>query len=911
MVGVLLVAAMLLQPQASGTVTGPMPAPAAIANDTGALSHNNGRVPPVARALRITAAPHVDGRLDDAAWTAAEPITEFTQNVPREGQPASERTEVRIVYDDVAVYVGARMFDGEPGRIVAKLGRRDSYTNSDAFTVSFDSYLDHRTSFQFGVNPAGVKSDQITSDDQGFGDDSWDPVWEVVTQVDSLGWTAELRIPLSQLRYPPAAEQVWGVNVSRFIQRKAESAEWAWSAQTERGFASFFGHVFGLAGLPQPRRLELLPYATARQERVPPGDPADPFNDGSRELGNAGLDLKYGLTSNLTVGATFNPDFGQVELDPAFVNLTAFEQFFQERRPFFVEGAGIFNFGGGGGFGGTQYFYSRRVGRTPQGYAPYRGPGTFTDGPDNTTILGAAKLSGRTGGGWTVGLLEAVTAREYATTDSAGVRIRDEVGPVTNYFVGRGKRDFRGGASQIGFMATAVHRDLRDPDLAFLRSAAYAAGLDFSHRFARNRYSVSGSFGASHVRGDTLAIQRAQLSSARYFQRPDAGYVEYKPGRRSLGGWRGALSFGRISGNLTYSVNANATSPGFELNDAGFQTSADDAGTSASVNRRWTRPGKVFRQAQIGFNAGAGWNFGGVRTNTYLGAFGFGQLLNYWNLNASLFASAAALSDGLTRGGPLGYSPASGSVFVGVSTDFRKPWQVFVGVNHFESEIGANFRSVFTEFSWRPSGAVSISMGPGLNYSRTVQQFVMPVVDSTATATFGHRYVFAEIDQRGVDLTTRLDLTVSPTLSLQLFAQPFVSTGDYSRFKELRRPRRADFIVYGEEPGSTLECYDAASGGIPCAGPVAPSYYVADPDGPAPRPSTLIFNPDFAFRSLRGNAVLRWEYRPGSTLFFVWTTSCSAFSGDPRFSVGDDIQHLCQGPSANVVAVKMNYWLSF
>ncbi len=889
------------------TVTGPVPAPAAIASDTGTMRHTNGRTPPVAAAMRLTgAAIHLDGRLDEPVWEQAEPITSFTQTVPHEGDPATERTEVRVVYDDEAVYVAARLFDSDPAGIRSQLARRDAYTEADRFEAAFDSYHDHNSSFVFGVNPSAVKTDHLIGQDGYSYDEGWDPVWDVATSRDSLGWTVEMRIPLSQLRFSTAETQVWGVQFFRHIQRKAEDDVFAWSAQNERGYASFFGHLFGLSHLPQPRRLEVLPYTTAREERINPGAAGNPFNDGSREIASAGLDLKYGLTSNLTLDATFNPDFGQVEADPAFVNLSAFEQFFEERRPFFIEGVDIFR------FGGEQFFYSRRIGREPQGSANDRGG--YVDQPQQSSIIGAAKLSGRTAGGWSIGLLEAATAREFATVDSAGVRFQDQVEPFTNYFVMRGKRDFHGGSNQVGFMATAVNRNIDDPRLSFLRTSAYTGGVDFGHRFSHNRYNLTGSFGFSRVAGDTAAIRRAQRSSARYYQRPDAPESDYDSTRTSLTGWFATLSLQKEAGRYQFGLYTEAISPGFDLNDAGFLTSANYAVASAFFNRRWTRPGKVFRYVFLGNNAGANVNFAGVRTNLRYNFNSFFQFLNYWGVDAHYNVNFRSLSQTLTRGGPLAYSPTSWNVNGGVSTDSRKRLSLSLYSSYSENLIGGWGWYLGPYLSIRPTSATSISIGPSYSSTNAILQFVGSVADSTAPTTFGRRYIFAQIQQRALDLTTRLNVTFTPRLSLQLYAQPFVATGDYYRFKELARPRSFDYVYYGETPSSSLtpHCFDAASTEVACgAGAPAPAYYDADPDGAGPRPAVQVGNPDFSSRSLRGNAVLRWEYRPGSTLFFVWTTSCSAFSGDPRFSAGDDVQHLCQGPSDNVFAVKMNYWLSF
>jgi hypothetical protein len=864
-------AALALQQQSLPPVHGALP----VAVDTAALRHNNGRTPPFMLAVRVTAgAPRVDGRLDDAVWAQAEPVTQFRQTNPVDGNPASERTEVRVAYTDDAIYVGARMFDSDPARISAQLGRRDALGQSDFFEVDFDSYHDHRTSFQFYVNPLGVKRDLVASNDIGNGDAGWDPVWDAATSRDSLGWTAELRIPLSQLRFPNAPAQVWGINFYRYIQRKAESDLWGYFSQTDQGYASFFGHLLGLQNLPQPRRLELLPYVTGVEERIDPGAANNPFNDGSREVGRFGLDLKYGLTSNLTLNGTVNPDFGQVEADPAEVNLTAYETYFSERRPFFVEGADIFSTTSPGFIpvSGAQFLYSRRIGRAPQGSAGYHGDGAFTDEPTSTTILGATKLTGRTAGGWSVGLLDAVTAREFAAVDSAGVRFRDEVEPLTNYAVVRAKRDFGGGTSTLGLIGTAVDRRIDDARLDFLRTSAYAGGVDFGHRFNRGRYSLYAALGFSTIRGDTLAIQAAQRSSARYYQRPDADYVAYDPTRTSLAGWNAAVGVSKDEGATNYALGASATSPGFEINDLGYQTRADRVTLNLWSGHRWTRPGRVFHSASVTAGGNLGWNFGGDRTATSVNASAYGQFLNYWGVNLSVSRGLRVVNDGLLRGGPAGIQPANWSIDGSVSSDYRKRVQGYVEYQYARNELSGWGSYWYASLSIRPTSTISISAGPSYSVSLTPQQYVTAFTDPGAVATFGRRYVFAEILQHSLDLTTRLDVTVTPRLSLQLYAQPFVATGAYRGFKTLTAPRTTAYVPFADS--------SALGGG------------------------------DFNYRSLRGNAVLRWEYRPGSTLFLVWTTSCSAYAPDPAFNAAQDVRRLCQGKSDNVFAVKMNYWLS-
>jgi hypothetical protein len=888
-------------------------APAPFAADTVLLRHANGRVPRTVVATRVARAPAVDGRLDDDAWRQAQPVGGFIQIDPREGQPASESTLVWIAYDDHAIYVGARLFDSEPHQVERRLGRRDGFLESDMFFVNFDSYHDHRTAFEFAVTSTGVKQDDITSNDFFFGDRSWDPVWEVKTSIDSLGWVAEMRIPFSQLRFPPGDEQLWGVQFFRNVFRKNEQSMLEFVGKTETGYASRFAHLVGIGGVPQPRRLEVLPYAVGRATARPVADAADPFDQSREYFGGAGADFKYGVTSGLTLDAAINPDFGQVESDPAFVNLSAFEQFLSERRPFFVEGANIFDFSQGGfiSFGGTpQYFYSRRIGQPPHGYPdPATAGPVFVDAPTASTILGAAKLTGKTANGWSIGVLDAVTAREFATVDTSGSRYRDEVEPLTNHFVGRLRREFRG-TTGIGLLGTAVQRHLRGPALRFLHAQAYALAGDFFHRWRGNTYSLSGSAGMSLVRGDTLALQVTQLSSARYFQRPDQNRVRYDSTRTSLWGASADLQMSKDGGSTNWAVGASTTTPGFEVNDLGFQTRVDRISGAVFLGHRWTKPGKVFRQASASVSGGPSWNYDGDLIGASVGAFQFGQFPNYWGYNVNLGYSFPALDDRLTRGGPITAEPAEFRVGGGFFSDSRKRVNGNLFTFYERTSAGGWFIGFFPGISVRPTSALELSVEPNVTFGRGVAQFVRQQPDTLfATATFGQRYVFATIDRRTVDMTLRMNLTMSPVLSFQLYVQPFTFSGDFADYKELAAPRTFDFLVYGRGGASESQAVVDTTTGQTVG-------YVVDPDGPGPgtAPAFFIENLDFTTSSFQSNAVLRWEYRPGSTVFLVWTLGHGSFrSYDATAGVGDELADLLlfrRAKPTHTLQVKLNYWLS-
>jgi len=871
-------------------------------------------VPATFTATRVAPAarPVLDGQLDDPAWTRATPIEGLMQRDPLEGAAATEQVDVRILYDAEALYIGARLFDSSPQEIIRRLGRRDVNTHSDEFRVLLDSYHDRRTAFEFIVNAAGVKRDLLLGDDGGYSDDSWDAVWEAATAVDSLGWTVEMRIPLSQLRFSGASLQVWGVRFERWIERKNELDMLPLVRKTESGVASRFADLQGLADLPAPRHVELLPYVVGRGHYDTPDSPSDPFDHGSTYLGNVGGDLKYGVTSNITLDASINPDFGQVQLDPAFVNLSAFEVQLEEKRPFFVEGGNIFGFAGNGsGFAKLsdrpQFFYSRRIGQPPQREVSLE-DSQFVDMPPSSTILGAAKLSGRRANGWSIGVLDAVTAREWATVFDAKTDLRHshEVEPLTNYFVGRLKRDLRHGNTTIGFVATAVNRDLDTTALNTLGSAAYTGGVDFFHRWGHNTYTLAASLGGSYIRGDTAALNAAQQSSSRYYQRPDAKSFHYNALRTSLAGTTGDVFLNRVGGPWTWSVAGEFVSPGFEVNDLGFQERVDRVSAEVAGRRRWTRPGKLFHHALLEVSLDRGWNYDGDPIQRKVGMYAFGVFRNFWVAELTTSYSGGAIDDRLTRGGPLARTPPSWYVSADAYTDDHKQASVYAFAAATHDTAGGWSLELLPKLTLRPSSAVSLSIAPEYFTGRFAAQYVQAV---SATATDSARYVFANLIEHQVSATLQLNATFSPTLSFQLYAQPFTFTGAYRGFKELRAPQTFTFNTYGRDNGSTIT--PGAPGDTVCnTGPT--ECFRVDPDGPGSAPAFGLYNPDFRTRSLSVKAVWRWEYRPGSTIFLAWTHSRSNyFPFDASFDVARDFgRELFLDRPTNVLLVKFNYWLS-
>jgi len=869
--------------------------------------------PPEVRAVQLREPIHLDGKLDEGVWRTAPAATGLRQAQPHSGDSATQRTEVRFAYDDAAIYVGARMYDDSGARGVrTRLVRRDADMNSDYLEVIFDTYHDHIGRLFFQVNPSGVKQD--ANGLGGGADPSWDPVWEVATNVDSLGWTAELRIPFSQLRYPAtSAEQTWGLQIWRQENRLNELSQWAWWRLDETGGPSMFGHLQGLVITHPPGRAEVTPYLVGRSSNVP-GNRSDPFFDPHALDGRVGGDAMYRVTSNLTLNATVNPDFGQVEVDPAVVNLSAFETFFDEKRPFFVEGAGYFGLGGFSCFfcsnvSSLSMLATRRIGRPPQ-VSPFRAglPTSveYADMPENSTILGAAKLTGRTPSGWSIGALDAVTKRERAPVDfTDATRGQFEVEPATNYFAARAAKDLSGGATQIKAMATSVYRDLGDPYLqSRLSHHSEAFGVSSDSWWGKRTYRLMAQLAGTHVEGDTTAMRRIRFGSAHFFQRPDRpDTADARAPRTGMAGLGGYARLSKEQGHWLWEVATNFRTPAYNNNDIAFFSRADYWWMSANIFPLWTKPTKWYRQLLFIAGGQQQYTFDGDLNGRQGQLFGQLQTLSYWNLSGFWIHQPSVFDDRLTRGGPLVRVPANDYYSLNVNTDSRK-----AVVGQFNANYGCNTEGDCSKgaslgLELRPRSNVTVSLNPSVNRSETGFQFVDSYADQTATSFSGTRYVFAHLMQRSVSMDTRFNVTFSPTTTLELFVQPLIATGAYSRYNVYAAPRTAQRLEYGKDFGTVVV--------QPAANPSRdPATILLNAGGGAP--TDTLTDPSFTFRSLRGNAVLRWEYRPGSTLFVVWTRSSRIPDlprGDIRF--GDDASALFRGPSENIFLVKMTYWLGF
>ena len=816
---------------------------------------------------KSAAAIRAGGDLTDEFWQTVTPTDAFLQREPEEGGVPSQRTEFRVAYDATTLYVKVRAYDTDAGKIVSYLTRRDGDSPSDWIRVLVDSYHDKRTAYEFGVNPAGVKFDRYWYNDNNS-DDSWDAIWDVKVSRDAAGWTADFRIPFSQVRFNPSESIVFGFAVSRQIGRLNQTSTWPLLARSATGYVSSFGELVGLSMRASPKRLELAPYTVANLTRQRTG--GNPLLSSSAKEIAIGLDAKYAVTPGLTLTTTVNPDFGQVEADPAVVNLSAFETFFSERRPFFVEGSGTFNFDDGCWNGPCSMFYSRRVGRAPHGTDNLPGgDNVYTDYPRQSTILGAAKLTGRVGT-FSVGAMYAVTQEETATIVDGVQRSQQAVEPTTSYAIGRARREFAN-QSSVGVMMTATNRRLPGT-MQFLPNSAYTGGVDFDARF-KKFYSLTGYVATSRVNGAPDAIEALQENSRHYYQRPDATSFSVDPARSSLSGTSGRIGINKIGGQrLRFGSQVGFKSPGFDLNDTGFLRRADERWLLNWFQIRSDVPNKWFRSRNLNVNEYAVWNSDGDKLVNGFNVNGSATFVNNWQAGGGVNTNKLTLDDRTTRGGPVVYGEGFDNFWSWFNSDNRRKLSAnfFSGAGH--NGLGSWFAEQEWSITFRPISPLTITSGVRVNRAVNDTQWTGRVTDTA------NHYVFARINQTTVSLAQRLNFTMTPNLSLQLYAEPFVSGGDYSAYKQLIDGRSLD---YGQRYAPYA--YDIAANG----------------------------DPDFNVKSFRTTNVLRWEYKPGSTLFVVWQQARENDAVPGGFRVGRDLHDIFGVPPRNVFLVKLAYWVNY
>jgi hypothetical protein len=831
----------------------------------------------------------IDGRLDEEAWDQAVAITDFVQKEPVEGAPPSEPTEVRIVYDNSAVYIGARMHDRGHAGIQAPLGRRDDIEDqAEYLLVSLDTFQDRLTAYAFGVSATGVRMDrQYRQDNETNLDEGFDPVWEARTTIDAEGWTAELWIPFSQLRFNERPEHVWGMNIQRSTPTLNEMDYWVPVPRTERGWASRFGDLRGIQGVRPTRRIEVLPYIAGGSTINGNRSPGNPFDDGRNLTSRVGVDLKMGLGPSLTLEATVNPDFGQVEADPAEVNLSAFETFFAEKRPFFTEGANLLNLAQANNF-----FYSRRIGASPTVSLS----GDYVDYPSTSTILASAKLTGRLSSGLSVGVLGAVTDEEYGrvfNVDSVGIA-RTRVAPRTTYGVARVQQEFGRLASTVSIMGTVVHRDLGegDPLAELLPRRAFTGSGDSALRFKDGEYQIRSYAGFTYVQGEATAIARKQRSNAHLFQRPDKDYSPYDPTRTVLNGYKAGGTLERVSGrHWLWNTTIDFESPGFDPNDTGRLMASDGVRFNWAVRYRETTPGERFRTYAINFTQSNVFNYalnrqtGNARLELNL------TWLNFWNTTVSTGPDFRFLDAAQTRGGPLMGTPRGWTVTGSIRSRAaaRTVWNG--GITLATDEQDGGTVNVNAGLSVRPGSQWQVSVTPRYIRETNSQQYVT-TRDGGRSETYGQRYIFSYIDRSTFSTQIRMGYTFRPDLTLDIYAEPFAASGHYYNFGELAAPRARDLRSYGVAPETTVSVQPDGSRIVIDGGQ-----------------TFTLGNEDFNDRSFRSNVVLRWEWRPGSTLHLVWQQDRRGETNTGERVGAGDLFGAFDHAGSNFFVVKTSFWL--
>jgi len=839
-------------------------------------------------------APRLDGRVDDPAWQLVEWSGDFVQRQPTDGAQPTHQTRFKVLYDDDALYFAFRAYD-DPARVTSRLARRDWFPG-DWIEVNIDSRGDRRTAYSFTLSLSSTRGDEYISDDGQSWDGNWDPVWEGATAIDAEGWTAEMRIPLSQLRFDARSERTWGLQVQRNLFREGERSTWQEIPRDTRGWVSKFGDLCGIADLAPAGRAEILPYVVAQHARYAPED-GNPFRDGTDNRLSAGLDAKLGLGNDFSLDLTVNPDFGQVEADPSEVNLTAFETFFQEKRPFFVEGADVFSLPlapaiTGGPFTRDRLFYSRRIGRSPS-YSPDLAADEYADLPGQTTILGAAKVSGKTAGGLAAGFLESVTARERADISGPAGERRETVEPLTSYLVGRVTQDLRGGDTVVGAMLTSVVRDIDDPHLEFLERQAWAGGVDLLHYFHGRDFRLEARLFGSHLRGAEASIFAVQTASARYFQRPDNDHASLDSTRTALDGHAGSVMLLRTgnNSNLMWQVGGAWRSPGVEINDLGYMQRADELNQFGWMGYVKRNPFWIFNSWQLNGNEWLDWDFGGTLLRQAVNVNTNGQLRSQHQFYAGVTRSFEEVSNTALRGGPSSLWPGSTEVEASFNTDQRR--KLYGGLGAWLARCDEDSRDVWNgwvDLVYQPTNSLRLALSPSYGENRDQLQYVQ-----TSTTTAGDRYLFGRLDQHTFAVTFRCDLCLTPDLTVQYYGSPFVSAGAYDEFKRSTDPLADRY----EDRFHTFTDAEITRDG---------DRYAIDENADGSTDYTIA-DPDFNVRDFNSNLVVRWEYAAGSTVYLVWSQGRSDVVTDGRFDLHQDLDALFATHPTDVFLVKINTWL--
>lgn len=819
----------------------------------------------------------LDGQFDEMIWQSIDwGGGDFVVNRPNNGEIPQRQTQFKIAYDKSYVYVAFLCLDESPEEVVKFMARRDRFPG-DWVELNIDSYADENTAFSFSISASGVKGDEFISQNGNNWDTSWNPIWYAATGDDPRGWTAEIKIPLSQLRYADQDIQNWGFNVTRRDFRVDERSSFQYLPQNKSGWVSNFADLKGIQGVKPKRQVEIQPYVVTGVNRA--GE-ASAGVDQNQYINNVGLDGKVGVTPDLTLDFTVNPDFGQVEADPSALNIDGFQIFFREQRPFFVENANLFNFGisnieAGGNHDNDNLFYSRRIGSSPRGEVNASDE-AIIDYPTFTSILGAAKFSGKTRNGLSVGILESITSKEYATITDGGVEVDQLVEPLTNYFVGRISQDINNGASQIGGTITHVGRSLDNTGLEdTYHKDAMSGGINLLHSWQDRQWQIKANFVGSRVSGTATKMLETQTSFEHYFQRPDANHLDIDSTATSMTGHGGRLTLANYGGddNLSFETGLTWRSSGLELNDIGFMNTADEVHHFLWAGYRFPKPFSVFRSFRINYNHYFKWDFSGDFQQNSFNVNFHSNLKNFWSASTGFNVETRDNSTKVLFGGPVFHNPIGLFNWIRIGSDQRKKFRVSLNGGRyfaFDKDALSNY-NINLNFFYQASDRLSIRVSPRFrNQNRTVQN--IDLIDFQGE----DRYITGRIIQNTFSVAIRGSYNFSPNLTLEYWGQPFISKGNYTEYKYITDPKADEFA-------NRYALFNVSQQDVSESG------YVSIDENLDGNVDYGFSNPDFNFMQWRSNMVLRYEYKPGSEFFLVWSQSTTN-DGDPTKSLSDSLQ---------------------
>lgn len=824
-------------------------------------------------ATRTELKPKIDGKLDDECWEIiGKWDSGFMQQQPHQAKAPSQETEIKILYDDTYLYIGIICHDNEPNKMSPILGRRDEI-HGDIAGVALDSYHDKQTAFEFNVTAAGQKVDIMHLGEYGW-DFNWNAVWDGKSSVGDSAWYAEMRVPFTQLRFAKKDEHVWGMHIWRWIHRLSEEDQWKLIPVDAPAMVYIFGELRGIKDIPYKKNVEFLPYTKAKYV----SDAGDKYSYGF------GLDGKIGVTSDFTLDYTINPDFGQVEADPSELNLSTYEVFYDEKRPFFLEGNSILEYGAGSDL----LFYSRRIGHAPS-YKPNGEGVNSISMPDNTSIINALKLTGKNKKGLSLGIINSMTSRENATITGINGKTEEAVEPFTNYFIGRVKQDFNNGNTVIGGMVNSTVRNIKDEQLEFLPDNSLVAGIDFQHNWLNRKYFIDYKSFYSKVNGNEKAISLLQRNSRHYFQRADADHLEYNSETTNLQGWGGEISGGKRSGKFRLIGTLDWRSPGVELNDLGYMRQADYINQKLNVLYRINKPKGILLSYYFDIYQEHHWSYGGENIGDEFNAHARFQFKNYWKFDLILDRKLNTIDTRELRGGPSLRIDNSTRARVNLQTNSGK--DLILGVSsYFRSSDDKISRDNYYQFHvrWLISNRFTLTSQTTYLTEIDNSQYVMQ-----KTIDNSKEYIVGKLDRKTLYTTLRAELFVTPELSLQYYGSPYASIGKYQNYRKVA-DSKAKNLNERFTPLNTLGLNEI---------------YLVDEN------KNKILNltsssPDFNFQEFRSNFVLRWEYKTGSTFYFVWTNNRSRYENVYNPSIGNSLKGISKVAAQNAFMVKLSYWFS-